>query len=186
MKVSLCILSVDMHASHNPMHVSSTLVIIFTWTVHIPAGALYETQSLGKDFEGHPQENITIMKQKKKKVQAAVQQCVSVDKYSEKKGLETPEAPCMLHISRFTIHHISFPLFFLFDEQVFLLAEGAAGLHNNLLPLDQLENYSAHEILYTSASSITVKKKKSISLLLQICRNCGGGLIYFLLLTVIS
>lgn len=123
----------------------------------------------------------------KKKVQR-VQQCVSVDKYSEKKkkkGLETPEAPCMLHISRFTIHHISFPLFFLFDEQVFLLTEGAAGLHNNLLPLDQLENYSAHEILYTSASSITVKKK-SISLLLQICRNCGGGLIYFLVLTVIS
>lgn len=62
-----------------------------------------------------------------------------------------------MHTSRFIIHHISSSLFFLFDEQTFLLAEGAAGLHNNLLPLDQLENYSAHEILYTSASSITVK-----------------------------
>lgn len=162
MEVSLCILSVDMHASHNPMHVSSTLVIIFTWTVHIPAGALYETQSLVKDFEGHPQENITIMKQKIKKGAASSAMCIcwQVFRKKKKKGLETPEAPCMLHISRFTIHHISFPLFFLFDEQVFLLTEGAAGLHNNLLPLDQLENYSAHEILYTSASSIPVKKKK--------------------------
>ncbi len=62
--------------------------------------------------------------------------------------------------------------------------EGAAGLHNNLLPLDQLENYSAYEILYTSASSITVKQ--SILLLQQSCRNNGGGLIYFLVLTVIS
>lgn len=44
---------------------------------------------------------------------------------------------------------ISFPLLFLADEQVFPLTKGAAGLHNNLLPLDQLENDSAYEIQYT-------------------------------------
>lgn len=67
---------------------------------------------------------------------------------------------------------------------MFPLTEGAVEPHNNLLPLDQLENYSAYEILYTSASSITVKQ--SISLLQQICRKCAGGLIYFLVLPVIS
>lgn len=39
----LCIPSVHERAPSNPMHVSSTLVIIFTWTVHIPAGMLHET-----------------------------------------------------------------------------------------------------------------------------------------------
>ena len=90
----------------------------------------------------------------------------------------------MLNILRFTIHYIPFPLSFSLMSKCFPLTEGAAELRNNLLPLDQLENYSAYEILYTSASSITVKL--SISLLQQICRNYGGGLIYFLILTAIS
>lgn len=60
--------------------------------------------------------------------------------------------------SIFTVHHISFFPFVLFDEQVFLFTESAEGRHNNLLPLHQLENYSAHKILYSSASSISVKK----------------------------
>lgn len=90
-----------------------------------------------------------------------------------------------VHAEYLKVHNSlhSVPPFFLSDEQVFPLTEGAAGLRNNLLPLNQLENYSAYEILYTSASSITVKL--SISLLQQICRNCGGGLIYFLILTAI-
>lgn len=46
-----------------------------------------------------------------------------------------------------------------------------------LLPFHQLENYSAYEILYTGASSITVKQ--SILLLQQICLDCGGSFIYF-------
>lgn len=85
--------------------------------------------------------------------------------------------------NRYILHILrrSTILFFFSDEQMFPLSEGAAGLHGNLLPVNQLENYSAYEILYTSASSIAVKR--SISLLQQICR---GGLIYFLVFTVIS
>lgn len=59
----------------------------------------------------------------------------------------------MLQISRSTIHHISITLFFFFDEQVFLRCRA----HNSSQPFAQLENYSAHKILYTSASSITVE-----------------------------
>lgn len=114
------------------------------------------TQSLGRDFERKKKSQL----QSKKKAQQGVQQCVSVNKYSEKMiFIKNSEAQLMLHIlKRFTIHYISFLLFFLSDEQVFPLTEGAAGLHNNLLPLDQLENYSAYEIQYTSAPSITVKQ----------------------------
>lgn len=73
--------------------------------------------------------------------------------------IKNSEPQFMLHIlTRFTIHYILSPFFFLSDEQLFPLTEGAAGLQNNLLPLDQLENYSAYEIQYAGASSITVKQ----------------------------
>ena len=85
----------------------------------------------------------------------AVQQYVSVNSYSgEKKIIVKLQRP--LNSSGFTIHHISFSIFFLFDSLMsrwsfsLRVLQGCA---TTCYPLHQLENYPAHEILYASDSS---------------------------------
>lgn len=100
--------------------------------------------------------------------------------------------PCQqqfpLYVIQFTVFllkiHNSLHVLPFLSLWCFSLTEGIAGLHSLLLPLDQLENYSAYEILYTSALSITLKQ--SISLLQQICCDRGSRFIYFLVLPVIA